>query len=153
MWACHMPIVSFDNLTPSSGTKPNNLTLTQSVEELVNRELYIQLVRAIPHGATSLRNIIESFTQTKDGYRALTLIMKTSCTYVRTLQAPWGPIWTPDLTSFAYLTRLKRFLANLSLTSQMHYIKKQIALEFLQQAKQHHGYTNIATHYLTRLQL
>jgi hypothetical protein len=153
MRTCHMPIVSFDQLTPTSGTKPLDVILTPTVEELVNRELYVQLVRAIPHGATSLRNIIESYTQTEDGYGALTLIMKTSCTYLRTLQAPWGPTWTPELTSFAYLTKLKRFLANLSRTSQMHYTDKQIAIEFLQQAKQHLWYSNIATQYLTRLQL
>jgi hypothetical protein len=58
MRACHMPIVPFNELTPTSGTKPTDVELTPTVAELVNRELYVQLIRAIPHGATSLRDIL-----------------------------------------------------------------------------------------------
>jgi hypothetical protein len=142
MQACHMPIIPFEDLTPTSGTRPKNEGITPSLEFIVGKELYLMLAKAI----------LESFSQTEHGYGALNLVMK-NCSYLRTLQAPWGPTWLPQQTRYKYVAMLKRHIRTVSFTGNMRYGPQAIAIELLQQAKQHSRYHNIATQYLTRLML
>jgi hypothetical protein len=153
MRACHMPIVPFEALMHNSGTRPLDETLTPQVEFIIGKELYLMLARSLPRTEKNLKAIMESYSQTEDGYGALFLVMKTYCPYLKTLQAPWGPTWQAEQNGFEYIAMLKRHLANTSRTSNTRYSPRAIAVELLQQAKQHLRYQNIATQYLTRLML
>jgi hypothetical protein len=93
MRACYIPIISFDKLTLSSGTCPPEEELIPDVEEIVNTEIFHHLLKAIPVECTSLCAILESYMHSQDSYGALTHIMKTTCSYLKTFQPTWGPIW------------------------------------------------------------
>jgi hypothetical protein len=153
MRACHMPIVPFESLTAISGTKPTDEPLTTQMEFIVGKELYLLLTKALPRTNKDLRAIMDSYSQSEDGYGALALIMKTYCPYLKTLQAMWGPPWQPQQTGLEYVATLKRYVGNMNRTSNTQYSTRTIAIELLQQAQQHPRYHNIATHYLTRLTL
>jgi hypothetical protein len=146
-----MPIIPFEDLTPT--TRPKNEGLMPQVEFIVGKELYLMLAKSLPHSNKGLKAILESYSQTEDGYGALNLEMKTHCPYLWTLQAPWGPTWLPQQTEYEYVAKLKLHISNLSCTGNMRYGPQAIAIELLQQAKQHSRYHNIATQYLTRLRL
>jgi hypothetical protein len=75
MRACHMPIVAFEDLTPTSGTRPKNELITPQVEFIVGKELYLMLTKSLPRSDKNLRAIMESYSQTEDGYGALNLVM------------------------------------------------------------------------------
>jgi hypothetical protein len=151
--ACLMPIIPFEELTSTSGTKPTNEPLTPHLEFIVGKELYLLLTKALPRTNKDIKAIMDSYSQTEDGYGALTLIMKTYCPYLKTLQVTWGPTWQPHQTGLEYVASLKRYIGNTTRTSNTQYSVRTIAIELLQQAKQHARYHNIATHYLTRLTL
>jgi hypothetical protein len=46
MRACHMPIVPFERLTATSGTRPNDEPLTPQLESIVGKELFLLLTKA-----------------------------------------------------------------------------------------------------------
>ena len=153
--ACGIPIVLYENLTPTSGTRPQDERerLTPEVTTLVNKTIFQRLAQTIPLHTTRIRSILDSYSNAQDGYGALNMIMKTYCDYLKTLQPPWGPTWEEDMDGHQYLSLLRRRLQNLKRTNQTHYSQHAIACEILQQAKRIPRYNVIATLYLTRLQL
>jgi hypothetical protein len=74
-----MPIIPFEDLTPTSGTRPKNEGLAPQVEFIVGKELYFMLAKSLPSSNKGLKAILESYSQTEDGYGALNLVMKTPC--------------------------------------------------------------------------
>jgi hypothetical protein len=149
----HAHRTPFEDLTPTSGTRPKNEGLTPQVEFIAGKELYLLLAKSLPCNDKGLKAILESYSQTEDGYGALNLVMKTHCPYLRTFQAPWGPSLLPQQTGYEYVAMLKQHISNVSRTGNMRYGPPAIAIELLQQAKQHSRYHKIATQYLTRLML
>jgi hypothetical protein len=121
MRACHMPIVPFEDITPISGTRPKDEPLTLQVEFNVGKELYLMLAKSLPCNDKGLKAIMESYSQTEDGYGALNLVMKTHCPYLWTLQAPWGPTWLPQQAANEYVAMLKRHVSNVSWTGNLSY--------------------------------
>jgi hypothetical protein len=76
--------------------------------------------------------------------------MRTKCRYLQDLLLKWGPTWASDTTAYQYLAQLKSSLEEAQRTSKQ-YTTFEIAVEILQQAKQHAEYHLISTSYLTRL--
>jgi hypothetical protein len=92
MCACQIPIISFDQLTPTSGTSPLNKRLTPEVESVVNCTLFNQLRCAIPTDVTQLKAILDSYAHTEDGYGALFLSMTNNLSLFWNYQPLNNPI-------------------------------------------------------------
>ena len=146
-----IPIVSFPDLSLTSGTAPTDDPLEPHVHNQVSQMLYTKMFNNIPAHWRKIRSILDTYATTRDGYNALFSIMTNSCGFLKIFRTLWGPTWTSDMTPFEYLTTLRQRLTEDRRYNQT-YTPFEIAAEILQQANQHHRYKLITTTYLTRLQ-
>jgi hypothetical protein len=140
-----MPIIPFEDLTPTSGTRPKNEGLTPQVEFIVGKELYLMVAR--PQSNPGI-------LQSNWGWIRCTQLGNQD-----TLPIPQNSSSTMG-THLASTTNWIRICYHVETAHQQCILYRQHALPTTSnchwvtpKAKQHSRYHNIATQYLTRLML
>ena len=145
-----LPLLHRKDLTKNGTTCPTKTYLPPDVVDNVNRTLYQKLIEIVPDEATQLRDILSTYSNEQDGYRALYSILRTKCKYLRLIQPTWGPTWNTNQNGYQYLATFKSFIEE-EKRYYRQYTPYDQAAEVLQQAAKHDMYTLIATSYLTKL--
>jgi hypothetical protein len=146
-----MPIVNFQNLTPTSTCRPIDEPLAIAADNAISQTLYQKLSASIPDYCTTLTSLKNTYSLHQDGYAALFSIMRYSCSFLQQLRPPFGPTWYQGTIAFDYLTELNTFLDE-QRRHNTFYTPYEIAAEILQRAAELPDYSLLATTQLTRLQ-
>jgi hypothetical protein len=148
--AYNVPILKRDELKPRGTVYPQPKLVSGECHDRISMIIYSKLLETIPGECDNMHSILGSFSSRQDGYSALFAIMRTKCTYLQDIQPLWGPLWTPTMSPYSYLTSLNSTLEE----ERRRYHNRtnfDIAAEILQQASQHEEYKLLATAYLTTL--
>ena len=129
-----LPIRSIMELQPRGCTLPATYNYTQEQIVRISETLYQKLLKTIPPDCTDLHTIINNYSGTQDGYKALYAMMRNTCSYLHDVKPTWGPQWTADKNAHAYHSDLNSFLTQAARLRNT-YTQFDIAAEILQQAK------------------
>ena len=147
-----IPIVLFQQLSPTSTALPANHSLDSDTLIAVSQTIYQKLYDSIPIECKTLRDILLTYNRTQDGYAAIYSIMRHSCGFLKTFRPLWGPAWPPDINAYSYKSTLDSWLDEQHRHGTTYTVYEQAA-EFLQRACLIDRYKIHALNYLTKLQL
>ena len=112
--------------------------------------LYEKLTELIPHTMQSIRNILDQFQRTRNGYQALMTIMKRSIPRLGPLPPKMEPAWPPGVTPTEYANTLCTYVKQQE-TLGRKYCDFEIASTIAQRAMEHQEYYNVGSNRTTQL--
>jgi hypothetical protein len=72
--------------------------------------LYEKLAESIPFSMHNIRNILDQYQRTRDGYQALMTIMKRTIPRLGQLPPKMEPLWPRGITPTEYATTLQTYI-------------------------------------------
>jgi hypothetical protein len=112
--------------------------------------LYEKLAESIPFPMQNIRNILEQYERTWDGYQALMTIMKQIIPRLGQLPPKMEPNWPNGMKPTEYANRLQTYIKQQG-TLGRHYCDFEIAVTIAQRAMEHHEYYNVGSDRATQL--
>ena len=136
MTAYDLPIFPLTQLQPRGNTLPTDHGYPQDTIDRISQTLYQKLLKITPTQCTDLHNIMNNYSGTQDGYKALYAMMRATCNYLHDIRPKWGPKWEHQQNAHQYLSALNSYLAQAT-RNGIQYTQFKIAAEIIQQAKRH----------------
>ena len=105
-----IPIVLFQNLSPTSSSLPANHSLDKDTLTAVSQTIYKKIYDSIPTECKTLRDILLTYNRSQDRYAAIYSIMQHCCGFLKTVRPLWGPAWPTDINAYGYQSILESWL-------------------------------------------
>jgi hypothetical protein len=142
----------FDDLTRRGNTIPVAYAMGWPPEYVSEGStiLYEKLAETIPFSMHNIRNILDQFQRTRDGYQALMTIMKRSIPRLGQLPPKMEPLWPKGATPTEYANKLQTYVKQQERLGR-NYCDFEIAATIAQRAMEHHEYYNVGSNRATQL--
>jgi hypothetical protein len=136
----------FDLLTRRGNTIPREYAMGWPPEYISEGStiLYEKLTDAIPHKMSTMRHILDTHQNGRDGYRALMAIMKRSIPMLGQLPPKMEPSWPPGVTPTAYVNKLQAYTKQQARSGRF-FCDFEIASTLAERAMEHHEFYNVAS--------
>jgi hypothetical protein len=106
--------------------------------------LYEKLVEAIPTTLLRYRSILDQFQRSRDGYLALTTLMKRTIPRLGQLPPKMEPLWTKSMAPTEYANILKTYIEQQAALGR-YYCDFEIAATMAQRAMEHPEYFSVGS--------
>ena len=142
----------FEALRRRGSTIPREYELgwpTEYVDES-STVLYEKLTESIPHTMSTLRSILMTHQNRRNGYAALMTIMKRSIPRLGQLPPKMEPLWPTGMTPTEYANSMRNYIDQQALFGRS-FCDFEIAATIVQRACEHHEYYSMASNRLSLL--
>jgi hypothetical protein len=142
----------FDDLTRRGNTIPVAYAIGWPPEYVSEGSsiLYEKLTETIPYTMQNIRNILDQYQRTRDGYQALMTIMKRTIPRLGQLPPKMEPLWPKGVTPTEYANTLQTYVKQQD-TLGRKYCDFEIAATIAQRAMEHQEYYNVGSNRATQL--